>query len=83
MPEVRLIDKLFTRGSESPEAAALSPQVRRRIAAACRDLSNAEASIGQRMGLAQPPRLLMVDEEQGAIIAPTDRDRIAARERWP
>lgn len=74
---MRVLDKLLTRRRDIPRFSALAPHVQRRLAVACRELNNAEQEIAARLGLAQPPRLLMVDEEEAVILTPSDRDCIS------
>ena len=70
---MRFFDRLLTRRREQPRFATLSPRVRRRLALACRELTEAEEAIAERLGLPAPPRLLFVDEEEAVIVSPCDR----------
>ena len=74
---MRLLDRLFTRRRRLPEFAGLSGGVRRRLAGACRELTEAEDRVAARLGLASPPRLLLVDEETAVILAVDERGEIA------
>lgn len=56
-----------------PRFTALTPRVRRRLAPAFQELSDAEQELAVRLGLPAPPRLLLVDEEAGVIVAPDER----------
>lgn len=70
---MRIVDWLFTRRRDRPRFAALPRKVRRRLAFACRELGEAEREMADRLGLARPPRLLMIDEEEAVILSPADR----------
>ena len=73
---MNLLDRMLTRRREQPAFAKLLPHVRRRLGRACRELSQAEEQIAERLGLDHPPRLLLVDEERAAILNPEERTRI-------
>lgn len=68
-----ILDKLLTRRRRMPCFEALTPQVRRRLAPVCREMSQAEEELAARLGLPQPPRLLLVDEEEAVILSPGER----------
>jgi len=70
---MRLFDPLLTRRRRQPRFTGLPASVRRRLALACRELSEAEETIAERLGLRKPPRLLIVDEETAVIVTPRDR----------
>ena len=72
-----ILDKLLTRRNDQPRFSALEPRVRHRLKLACRELNDAEQAIASRLGLSQPPRLLMVDEEEAVILTPEDRAEIS------
>jgi hypothetical protein len=74
---MRLLDALFTRRRRRPDFAGLSESVRRRLGGACRELTEAEDHLAAQLGLASPPRLLLVDEETGVVLAADDRRAIA------
>lgn len=69
----RILDKLLTRRRGQPRFSALPPSVQKRLALACRELGDAERAIAASLDLPQPPRLLMVDEEEAVILIPGDR----------
>jgi len=71
-----MLDKLFTRRRRLPCFAALAPRIRRRLAPVCRELGDAEQDIARHLGLPQPPRLLLVDEEEAVILTPAERGEI-------
>ncbi|MFC4929981.1 hypothetical protein [Massilia sp. GCM10023247] len=56
-----------------PRFDALGPRVRRRLAPAFQELGDAEQEMAARLGLPAPPRLLLIDEETGVIVAPEER----------
>lgn len=66
-------DRYFLRGQGAPHLADLSPAVMRRLQRACGGLSASEEEMAKLLGLDTPPRLLMVDEEEGVIVLPEDR----------
>jgi hypothetical protein len=70
--------RLLVRRQSHPRFSALPLRVRKRLALACQELSEAEAELAQRIGLPEPPRLLLIDEEQAAIIVPDERGASAA-----
>jgi len=73
---MRFIDKWLIRRRGVRRFSTLSPQVRHRLALACRELSEAEQEIAARLDLPQPPRLLIVDEEEAVILTPSDRTEV-------
>ena len=77
---MRLLDRLLTRRRSVPRSSTLPPRFGRRIARACRELSDAEQDVAKRLGLAVPPRLLLVDEERGVILTPAEREDLQMRE---
>lgn len=70
---MRILDKLLTRRRHQPGFTALAPRFQQRMALACRELGDAEQAIAAELDLPQPPRLLMIDEEQAVILTPGDR----------
>lgn len=70
------LDKWLTRRRRLPSFAALAPQVRRRLVPVCRELANAEQQLAAHLDLPQPPRLLLVDEEEAVILTPSERAEI-------
>jgi hypothetical protein len=74
---MRFFDALLTRRREERRFSTLPPRVHRRLAFACRELTEAEEAIAERLGLTAPPRLLIVDEETAVIITPRDRSETA------
>ena len=70
---MRLSEKLFTRRRNLPRFAALPPRTRHRLALACEELTQAENDMARRLGLATPPRLVIVDEEEAVILLASDR----------
>lgn len=70
-----ILDKFLTRQRRTPCFAALGPRVRRRLAPVCGELNEAEQELAMRLGLPQPPRLLLVDEEEAVILTPDDRGK--------
>lgn len=68
-----LLDKLLTRRRRMPLFARLAPRIRLRLNIVCRELSEAEEELAARLGLPQPPRLLLVDEEEAVILTPGER----------
>lgn len=76
---MRLFDRLFTRRRRIPAFARLPQRVRKRLASACGELDAAEAEIAEALDLPQPPRLLLIDEEESVILTPGDRT--ASRDR--
>ncbi|TFZ03423.1 hypothetical protein [Ramlibacter rhizophilus] len=70
------LDRLFTR-RRLPRFADVSDGTRLRLAGACQELGEDEDRVAARLGLASPPRLLLVDEETAVIILPEQREEIA------
>lgn len=70
---VRFLTNLLTRRHGAPRFDRLRPQVRRRLAYVCQELSEAEQEVATRLGLAQPPRLLLVDEEEAVVLTENER----------
>lgn len=70
---MRFFDRLMMRRRDVPRSAALPPRFSRRIARACRELTDAEQEVAEQLGLATPPRLLLVDEERGVVLTPAER----------
>lgn len=68
-----ILDRLLTRRRRMPRFALLAPRIRRRLGPVCRELSEAEDEVAARLGLPQPPRLLLVDEEEAVILTPDER----------
>lgn len=68
-----ILERLLTRRRRMPRFAALPRHVRRRLAPVCRELSEAEEELAARLGLAEPPRLLLVDEETAVVVTPGER----------
>lgn len=68
-----ILDRLLTRRRRMPLFATLAPRIRRRLNVVCRELSDAEEEIAARLGLPQPPRLLLVDEEEAVVLTPGER----------
>ena len=68
-----MIDRLMTRRRGVPSFAALAQRKRRRLASVCRELNDAEQEVADYLGLARPPRLLLVDEEDAVILTPDQR----------
>jgi hypothetical protein len=74
---MRILEKLLLRRQAHPQFSTLPVRVRRRLALACQELTDAEAEMAQRTGLPEPPRLLLIDEEEAAIIFPEEREASA------
>lgn len=74
-----IVDSLLTRRRRMPRFALLAPRIRRRLTLVCRELSEAEDEVAARLGLARPPRLLLVDEETAVVVTPDERDGTAQR----
>ena len=70
---MRILEVLLVRRRGLPRFDRLPPRVQRRLALAGRELSDAEAEMASKLGLAHLPRLLMVDEEEAVVISPADR----------
>ena len=68
-----ILDQLLTRRRRMPHFAALARNVRRRLAPVCQELSLAEEELAVRLGLPEPPRLLLVDEETAVVLTPGER----------
>lgn len=75
---MRLLDRFFTRRRQLPRFADLSESAHRRLNGACRELGDAEDRMAAHLGLAEPPRLLLVDEEEAVVITPEQRGEISA-----
>jgi len=71
-----ILDKWLTRRRRLPSFAALAPRVRRRLVPVCRELADAEQELADYLDLPQPPRLLLVDEEEAVILTPKERGEI-------
>lgn len=72
-----LQDRVFTRRRHFPQFADLAAGVRRRLGGACQELTEAEDHVAALLGLASPPRLLLVDEETAVVLSAEDRGMIA------
>ena len=70
---MRFIERLFTRRRTQRRFGDLEPRTRERLRRAICELSSAELSVAARLGLPEPPRLLMVDEETAVVLLPEDR----------
>lgn len=68
-----ILDRLLTRRRRMPRFTLLAPRIRGRLVPVCRELSEAEDEVAARLGLAQPPRLLLVDEEEAVVVTPDER----------
>lgn len=68
-----ILDTFLTRRRRTPCFATLAPRIRRRLGPVCGELGEAEQELATRLGLPQPPRLLLVDEEEAVILTPEDR----------
>ncbi|MFC0252360.1 hypothetical protein [Massilia consociata] len=75
-----ILDKLLTRRRRMPRFETLTPEVRRRLILVCRELNEAEEELAARLDLPQPPRLLLVDEEEAVILTPGERAETARRD---
>lgn len=75
-----ILDRLLTRRRRMPRFVALAPRIRRRLNVVCRELSEAEEELATRLGLPQPPRLLLVDEEEAVVVTPGERAGTELRE---
>lgn len=75
---MRAIERFFTRRRRLPRFDDVSDSARRRLNDACRELSDAEDRMAALLHLPNPPRLLLVDEEEAVVITPEQRDEIAA-----
>lgn len=70
---MRFIDKFMTRGRHQPRFDTLAQRVQNRLAPVCQDLSNAEQALAKHLGMPQPPRLLIIDEENAAVLTYDER----------
>jgi hypothetical protein len=70
---MRLLDGLFTRRRRLPRLDDVSVTVRRRLEGACRELTEAEDRMAAELGIADQPRLLLIDEEEAVVIGPDRR----------
>lgn len=73
---MRWIDRIFTRRRERARHESLRPRTRSRLVLACRELSDAEKAVQERMNLCVRPRLALVDEESARVITPQFREEI-------
>lgn len=71
-----LLDRLFVRRRAMPRFSSLPQQVRRRLSVACQELTSAEDQMAQRLGLPNPPRLVLVDEEEAVVLFAADRRKV-------
>lgn len=76
-----LLGKMLIRRRHMPRVSDIPVRVLQRMTLACRELSEAEASIARRLGLSEPPRLLLIDEEEALIVTPADRDNLVGEDR--
>lgn len=74
---MRVLDRLFIR-RRLPRFGDIPDRARGRLDTACRDLAEAEDRMAERLGLADAPRLLLVDEEEAVVVEPAQRGTIAA-----
>lgn len=70
---MRFIERLFTRRRTQRRFSDLKPRTRERLNRAICELSGDERDIAEQLGLPEPPRLLMVDEETAVVLLPEDR----------
>ena len=70
-----IIDKFMTRRRHQPRFDTLAPRVRCRLAPVCQELSNAEQDLANYLGMPQPPRLLLVDEESAVVLRHDERPK--------
>lgn len=73
---MRWLETLFIRRRYQPDPKRLAERTCRRLQPACQQLSEAERLVATSIGLATPPRLLLVDEEQAVILTPEARAAI-------
>ena len=73
------LEQLMIRRRGSRRFSTVPPRIRHRLAFASRELTQSEDEIARQLGLAEPPRLLMVDEEEAVILTPEDRKEIPER----
>lgn len=71
-----LWDRLMTRRRGSPRFSSLPARVRRRLSVACHELTATEEEVARQLGLPEPPRLLMIDEEEAVVLTPNNRGEI-------
>lgn len=71
-----IFDRFLVRRRALSRFSAVPVRVRRRLALARRELDDTEAEMAEQLGLSEPPRLLMVDEEEAVIVFPGDRAEI-------
>lgn len=72
-----ILDSVFVRRRALPRFSSLSERVRRRLNLACRELTEAETEMAEKLGAPRPPRLLMVDEEEAVIVFASERGELS------
>ena len=70
---MRFIDKFMTRGRHQPRFDTLAQRVQNRLAPVCQDLGKAEQALAEHLDMPQPPRLLIIDEENAAVLTYDER----------
>lgn len=73
---MRVLQRLLVRRYDQRQFADLDPRICRRLALAARELRDSEEAIAAAVGLAEPPRLLMIDEEEAVVVLPSDRETL-------
>ena len=73
---MRFLERMLTRRNHQRAFADLKPKVRERLTLAARELAGAEEEIAAAMGLPEPPRLLLIDEEEAVVLLPGDRSQL-------
>jgi hypothetical protein len=70
---MRLFERMLMRRHDQRQFSDLKPRVRQRLRLAALELGDAEEAIAAALGLPEPPRLLMVDEEAAVVVLPSER----------
>jgi hypothetical protein len=78
---MRLFDRIWTRRRHQRRFSDLAPHVQRRLALVARELRDEEDAIAAALNLPEPPRLLMIDEEESVVVGPGDRLELMAASR--
>lgn len=71
--KMRFLERMLTRRHDQRHFSDLKPRIRQRLTLAARELGAAEEAITAALGLPEPPRLLMVDEEEAVVVLPSER----------
>jgi len=70
---MRWVEAILPRRRKDPRFSNLPSRKRKRLTLVCQHLTKAEDETARKLGLATPPRLIVVDEEEAVILFAQDR----------